>query len=130
MEDWIQVWTDGSGLGGWAVIWLYRGKVTELSGADHENPDPYRMELTAVLVALAHLPNGQRIMLTSDCQPVLRAARNPVQRSRERASDLWVAVDFHVARHMDVRWVWTKGHAHNPFNERVDELARIAALKG
>jgi ribonuclease HI len=36
--------------------------------------------------------------------------------------DLWQALDTEVARH-DVHWVWVKGHAGDPGNERADQLA-------
>ncbi|WP_274379647.1 RNase H family protein [Azospirillum cavernae] len=85
----------------------------------------YRMELTATLVALSTLPNGAKLVITTDCRPVLNHALSRVQRRRD--ADLWQAVDFHARRMTDVRWVWTKGHAGNPFNERADQLARAAA---
>lgn len=124
MNDWVQAFTDGSGLGGWAVVWLYGGRTYEQSGAAPAG-DSYRMELTAALVALSTLPDGSKVVITSDCQPVLNHALD--RTGRRRDLDLWRAVDFHTKRMGDVRWVWTKGHARNPFNERADQLARAAA---
>lgn len=36
--------------------------------------------------------------------------------------ELWQALDAEVARHA-VTWVWVKGHAGDPGNERADQLA-------
>ena len=36
--------------------------------------------------------------------------------------DLWQALDAEVARHT-ITWVWVKGHAGDPGNERADQLA-------
>ena len=36
--------------------------------------------------------------------------------------ELWQALDAEVARH-SVTWVWVKGHAGDPGNERADQLA-------
>ena len=45
------------------------------------------------------------------------AARQPVKNA-----DLWQRLDAAAARH-DVQWIWVKGHAGNPGNERADALA-------
>ena len=34
-----------------------------------------------------------------------------------------------LAKHQ-VKFIWVKGHADNPWNERCDELARMAIQKG
>jgi ribonuclease HI len=43
--------------------------------------------------------------------------------------DLWQRFLRIYPKHK-VKFVWVKGHADNPFNERCDELAVEAALKG
>ncbi len=45
------------------------------------------------------------------------SAKQPVK-NRE----LWEALDAEISRH-EVTWVWVKGHASHPYNERCDELA-------
>ena len=37
---------------------------------------------------------------------------------------LWQALDAEVAQH-EVSWVWVKGHAGDPGNERADALANL-----
>jgi ribonuclease HI len=38
--------------------------------------------------------------------------------------DLWQQLEAVAAKH-EVHWVWVKGHAGNPGNERADELANL-----
>ena len=38
--------------------------------------------------------------------------------------DLWRRLD-ELARQHDVEWMWVKGHAGHPGNERADELANL-----
>jgi ribonuclease HI len=42
--------------------------------------------------------------------------------------DLWERLSAAVAAHK-VDWRWVKGHSGDPDNERVDELARVEAVK-
>jgi ribonuclease HI len=37
--------------------------------------------------------------------------------------DLWQRLEAAIERH-DVQWIWVKGHAGHPENERADALAR------
>ena len=39
--------------------------------------------------------------------------------------DFWEQLDAELKSH-SIKWVWVKGHAGHPENERVDELARLA----
>ena len=41
--------------------------------------------------------------------------------------DLWKRLDVLIQKH-DVKFIWIKGHAGHPENERADELA-VAAIK-
>jgi len=46
------------------------------------------------------------------------ASRKPVANQ-----DLWETLDRMAAKH-EVTWIWVKGHAGHPENERADALAR------
>ena len=103
----VEVYTDGAcsgnpGPGGWGAVLRYRfdGKVyeKELSGGDASTTNN-RMELTAFIEALRQL-NGS-------------PALNP---------DLWAQALEQEARHK-ITYVWVKGHAGHPENERCDQLA-------
>ncbi|MCA9625864.1 MAG: hypothetical protein KC731_42870, partial [Myxococcales bacterium] len=39
--------------------------------------------------------------------------------------DLWERLDAALAAH-DITWSWVRGHSGNRFNERADQLARLA----
>ena len=43
--------------------------------------------------------------------------------------DLWERLLPLLQKHQ-VKFIWVKGHADNPGNERCDELARVAIQKG
>ena len=49
-----------------------------------------------------------------------------LQFADEASVDLWQELDEAVSRHKTT-WVWTKGHASHPDNNRADELANLAA---
>jgi len=94
-----------------------------------------RMELTAVIEALAALKRRSRVVLHTDSQYVQKgitewihgwkakgwrtASKQPVKNV-----DLWKRLDSLVAGH-DVEWRWVKGHAGDPGNERADALANL-----
>lgn len=133
----VEIWTDGAckgnpGPGGWGVLLRSNGHEKELFGGE-ELTTNNRMELQAVIEALRVLKEPCRVALHVDSQYVMNgitkwiagwkrngwrtAAKKPVKNE-----DLWRALDTEVARH-DVHWVWVRGHAGDPGNERADVLA-------
>ena len=139
-ESAVEIWTDGAcsgnpGPGGWGAILRFGGREKELSGA--ENPTTNnRMELMAAIASLEALTRPCAVRLHTDSQ-YLRggitgwihgwkkngwrtADKKPVKNE-----DLWRRLDDAVARHR-IEWLWVKGHAGDPLNERADELARRA----
>ncbi|MES2849588.1 MAG: RNase H family protein, partial [Bacteroidota bacterium] len=40
--------------------------------------------------------------------------------------DLWREY-YELSKHFKIKFVWVKGHANNPYNNRCDELATAAA---
>ena len=92
------------------------------------------MELTAVIEALSALKEPCDVTLTTDSRYVCDAINNGWARSwRARG---WVKADKKPALNADlferllklceihtVRFVWVKGHAGHPENERCDKLA-------
>lgn len=135
----IVIFTDGAcsgnpGPGGWGARLESASGVTELKGGASSTTNN-RMELTAAIEALASLPDGSEITLTTDSTYVKdgitgwiinwkkrgwkTAAKKPVKNV-----DLWQALDAETARHQ-IDWQWVKGHAGHAGNERADELARL-----
>jgi len=136
-EDAIEIWTDGAcrgnpGPGGWGVLLRSGQHVREMHGGELETTNN-RMELTAVIEALAALKRASRIVVHTDSQYVQlgitewlpqwrkrdwkTAARKPVKNV-----DLWQRLAELVAQHR-IDWRWVPGHAGVEGNERADSLA-------
>ncbi len=137
----VEIFTDGAcsgnpGAGGWGVILRCRGVEKELSGAERETTNN-RMEMTAVISALQALKCPCNITLYTDSRYVMDGVnqwlpnwkRNNWKTANKKSDvknvDLWQELDALLPQH-EIRWVWVKGHAGHPENERVDELARSA----
>ncbi len=134
----IDIFTDGAcsgnpGKGGWGAILKYGTAVKELSGGEAETTNN-RMELTAVIKALEALKEPCDVTLTSDSKYVIDAITkrwvyswrsNGWRKADKKPAlnvDLWEQLLALLDTHT-VRFVWVKGHAGHPENERCDELA-------
>jgi ribonuclease HI len=133
----VEIWTDGAckgnpGPGGWGA-WLRSGNhEKELFGGERETTNN-RMELTAVIEALASLRRRCRVALHTDSQYVQLGITQWLANWRRRGwktadnkpvknADLWQRLAELASRH-DVEWHWVKGHAGVVGNERADQLA-------
>jgi ribonuclease HI len=137
----VEIHTDGAclgnpGPGGWGALLRYKGRERELSGGEPDSTNN-RMELMAAIQALETLTEGCSVDLYTDSQYVRQGITEwmPgwVRRNWKTAGggvvknrDLWERLQAATQRHA-VRWHWVKGHNGHPDNERVDELARVAA---
>ena len=134
----VVIYTDGAcsgnpGPGGWGVVMHWQGKEKELYGFDPVTTNN-RMELMAAIQALEALQRPTTVSLHTDSKYLLdgitkwipnwqrngwkTAAKKPVKNE-----DLWRRLTEAMRPH-DVDWVWVKGHAGDPGNERADALAR------
>lgn len=93
------------------------------------------MELMAVIAGLEALKkNGLHIVIYSDSQYVVKAIEegwlenwiNTNFKGGKKNKDLWL-IYAELAKKNRIRFVWVKGHAENPMNNRCDELATAAA---
>ena len=140
----IDIYTDGScrcnpGPGGWGAILVYKGIEKELSGGENETTNN-RMELTAVIKALQALKEPCEITLTSDSKYVIDAITNgwakgwrenswrKADRSHALNPDLWEILLDEIEKH-NITYVWVKGHAGHPYNERCDKMAQYESGK-
>ena len=137
----VQIFTDGAcrgnpGPGGWGVLMRYGDEEKSLCGGEAETTNN-RMELTAVIEALAALTRPCQVELTSDSTYVLKGIQEWMPNWKKRGwktaskqdvknKDLWQRLDAANSKH-HVEWRWVKGHAGHAENERVDDLAREAA---
>ena len=138
----VDIYTDGAcrgnpGAGGWGAVLVCRGVEKELSGGEPMTTNN-RMELTAAIEALRALSRPCEITLTSDSKYLVDGitkgwaeswkSRGWVKSDKSPAlnPDLWDALLTELARHK-VTFVWVKGHAGHPYNERCDALATAYA---
>lgn len=139
----IDIWTDGAcsgnpGPGGWGALLVNGQHRKEIHGGE-PNTTNNRMELRAAIEALNTLKRASKVRLHTDSTYVKdgltkwihnwkrngwrTAAKKPVKNA-----DLWQDLDRAASRHQ-IEWVWVKGHAGDPGNEKADELARLGSEK-
>lgn len=138
----VIIYTDGGcdpnpGTGGWAAVLRCGVRIKELSGGDSETTNN-RMEMTAAIRALESLKYPCKVDLHTDSQYLQRGITEWLPNWKRMGfrrkggavlnADLWRRLDELAARH-DVRWIWVRGHAGDPINERCDELAARAILE-
>lgn len=137
----VEIATDGAckgnpGPGGWGVLLRMGAHEKELSGGEPVTTNN-RMELTAAIRGLNALVRPCRVKLSTDSRYVMDGLTKWVkgwQRNGWKTADkkpvknaeLWHDLIEAAARH-EVEWVWVKGHAGHPDNERADKLASDAA---
>lgn len=117
----------------------YQGREKEISGGEPDTTNN-RMELTAVIEALAQLKEPCHVTLCSDSKYVCDAIEKGWAKSWRKNgwkkadkkpalnSDLWERLLNLIEPHK-ITIQWIKGHAGHPENERCDRLAVAAAEK-
>ena len=136
----ITIYTDGSsrgnpGPGGYGIVLLsgnYRREMSE--GYKHTTNN--RMELLAVIVALETLKiQGSEVTIYTDSKYVADAVTKgwvfdwvKKRFKGKKNPDLWLRF-LEIYKKHAVKFVWVKGHANNPLNERCDELAVNASMQ-
>jgi len=128
----VIAYTDGAcsgnpGPGGWGAVLVWPdGRREELSGSATGTTTNNRMEIAAAIAALQALPPGSYVRLHSDSQLVINTMTRGWRRRVNQ--DLWDELDRWAAQHR-VEWIWVKGHASDPLNQRADTLAVAAAKR-
>ena len=133
----VEMWTDGAckgnpGVGGWGAWMRFGDQEKELWGGEAATTNN-RMELTAVIEGLRALKRPCRVTLHVDSTYVMNGLTKWLpgwkrngwltgERKPVKNKELWQALDTEAQRH-HVTWVWVKGHAGDPGNERADALA-------
>lgn len=144
----VEIFTDGAargnpdGPGGYGTILLFvdaSGKehIREFSGG-YEKTTNNRMELMAAIVGLEALTRPCHVKLYSDSQYVVKAFNEHwldgwIKKGWRRGKnepvknvDLWKRL-LEAKKPHEVEFIWVKGHAGHPQNERCDYLATSAA---
>ncbi len=135
----VTIYTDGSSLGnpgpgGYGVVLLAPPNHRKELSAGFACTTNNRMELMAVCVALEALKVAPcEVTLYSDSRYVVDAVTKgwvfgweKKRFSGKKNPDLWMRF-LRIYRQHHVRFVWVKGHADTPENERCDRLAVAAA---
>jgi len=133
----VTIYTDGAckgnpGPGGWGAWLAYGAHEKELWGGEPLTTNN-RMELTAVIQALASLKRSSRVALYTDSEYVRNGITTWIHGWKQRGwktadkkpvknIELWQRLDALAAQHQ-VQWHWVRGHAGDPGNERADRLA-------
>ena len=134
----IEIYTDGAcsgnpGPGGWGAILRSGETERELFGGEPQTTNN-RMEMTAVIEALRALKKPVAAKVHTDSQYVQKGISEWIHGWKRRGwktaskepvknEDLWRELDRLAAQHR-IEWIWVKGHAGHPENERADQLAR------
>lgn len=134
----VEIFTDGAcsgnpGPGGYGAILRVGEHIKEISGGEADTTNN-RMELMGVISALSALKYPCDVVLTTDSKYVVDSvskgwakkwrANNWIKSDKKPAlnSDLWEQLLDLLEVH-NVKFVWVKGHAGHPENERCDALA-------
>lgn len=137
----VEVFTDGSargnpGPGGYGIVMRFGGLVKEFSQG-YRLTTNNRMELLAIIVALESMKTTKYpIRICSDSKYVIDSIVKGWVFSWEKKGfkgkknpDLWKRY-LKLHGKFKIEYVWVKGHAGHPENERCDELAVQAAESG
>jgi ribonuclease HI len=138
----VEIATDGAckgnpGPGGWGVVIRMGTNEKELSGGEPLTTNN-RMEMMAAISALTALTKPCRVTLSTDSRYVMdgltkwikgwqRNGWRTADKKPVKNADLWQAL-LNAAKPHHIEWVWVKGHAGHPENERADLLASDAAI--
>ncbi|MGH8292126.1 MAG: ribonuclease HI [Gammaproteobacteria bacterium] len=138
--DSVEIYTDGAcrgnpGPGGWAAVLRSGTHEKTLQGSVAQTTNN-RMELTAAVSALQALTRPASVVVYTDSKYVQQGISEWLPSWRARGwktagkkpvknLDLWQALHQATAGHA-IEWRWVRGHAGNPYNERVDRLANAA----
>ncbi len=133
----VEIYADGAckgnpGPGGWGAYLKSGVHEKELFGGEAQTTNN-RMELVAVIEALASLKRRCRVVLYTDSQYVklgvtewlpnwIRRGWKTAGNKAVKNADLWARLAELAQRH-DIDWRWVRGHAGNAGNERADRLA-------
>lgn len=140
----VTIYTDGAcsgnpGPGGWGAILRYKDTERELSGGAADTTNN-RMELTAVIEALALLKEPCVVELYSDSKYVIDGLSKGWARGWQKRGwiksdkkpalnpDLWERLLDLTDRH-EMHYHWVKGHAENEKNNRCDQMAVAESKK-
>lgn len=136
----ITIYTDGAargnpGPGGYGIV-LISGRYRKELSDGYELTTNNRMELLAVIVGLEALKiEKSNVIIYTDSKYVADAVEKgwiwnwlKIRFKGKKNADLWLRFVPVYQKHQ-VKFVWIKGHANIPENERCDQLAVEASMQ-
>ena len=133
----VIIYADGAckgnpGPGGWGAWISMGGHSKELCGGEPVTTNK-RKELTAVIRSLEALKRSCQVKIYTDSVYVQKGMTEWIEAWKKRNwrtadkkpvknEDLWQVLDVLAQQHQ-IEWLWVKGHAGDPGNERADALA-------
>ena len=140
MPERVIIYSDGGakpnpGAGGWAALLIFGEVEKEISGG-HPRTTNNQMELTAAIKALEALSRPCEVEFYTDSQYLQKGITEWLPRWQKNGwqtanrkpvlnQHLWQRL-YELTQMHTIRWHWTRGHAGNAYNERVDQLATQA----
>ena len=126
------------GPGGWAALLISENDEYELSGGARHTTNN-RMEMIAAIKGLEACQEPTKVFLYTDSKYLrdgitgyIKTWRKNGWRTAKRTPvknvELWQRLD-ELVQSQEVQWRWVKGHSGNPWNDRVDSLAREQARR-
>lgn len=142
MAEKVIIYSDGGadpnpGIGGWAAI-LRSGDHEKVLKGNEPKTTNNRMELQGAIHALRALKRPCEVEFHTDSEYLRRGITEGVAKWAEAGwhtksgqpvpnAELWQELVSLVEKHA-IEWFWVRGHSGDPYNERVDRLAREARL--
>lgn len=137
----VIIYTDGAcsgnpGPGGWGTILMYKDTKKEINGYMEDTTNNV-MEITAVIEGLKMLKYKCQVEIYSDSAYVVNAfnnhwiegwiKKNWINSNKEpvKNKELWQEL-YTLTKQHEVKFIKVKGHSDNEYNNRCDELARLA----
>jgi ribonuclease HI len=153
----VDIYTDGAckgnpGAGGWAFITIENDTIIHKQSGHEKHTTNNRMELTAVMKALQYMNmytsrTNVASCVTSckfhiDSKYVLNGIVDWVHKWKKNNwktstkspvlnDELWKEIDIQheqLREHVEIEWIWVKGHSNNKYNDVVDTLASDASM--
>lgn len=133
----IIVYCDGSGTTGGPAGIAFVAEVDEVDRIERSLPlrdaTNQQAEILAAAFALHEVPSAAKVIVYSDSEYVVLAMQGRLERWIERGwrttggpvanQAHWRRLLAAVERHIEVEFLWCKGHAGVGENDRADELA-------
>lgn len=128
----LQIYTDGShknNRGSWAFVLVKKGKIVKEASGLVKRTNSLRMEISAAIEALKVLPPVSKATVFTDSRILIDAAQQDTKScvGRPNADLIFILKD--VARTHRISWEWVRAHSGIKYNEKCDELCRLARTR-